>query len=58
MYFLFHYLERKSAVDGGGCYSSTVMAAVGHEVMQVMQRMQSSALTGTDFFESGYSGKS
>jgi len=41
-----------------GCYSSTVMAAVGHEVTQVMQRMQSSALTGTDFFESGYSGKS
>lgn len=30
-------------------YSSTVMAPVGHEVTHAIQRMQSSALTGTDF---------
>jgi hypothetical protein len=29
--------------------SSTVMASVGHEATQASQRMQSSALTGTDF---------
>ena len=34
-------------------YSSTVTAPVGHEVTHVMQRRQSSALTGTDFFDSG-----
>ncbi len=38
--------------------SSTVMASVGQEVTQAIQRMQSSSLTGTDFSVSGYSGRS
>ena len=38
--------------------SSTVIASVGHEVTQAIQRMQSSGLTGTDFVESGYSVRS
>jgi hypothetical protein len=38
--------------------SSTVIASVGHEVTQAMQRMQSSGLTGTDFCVSGCSGRS
>jgi hypothetical protein len=36
-----------------GYSSSTVMAPVGQVVTHVMQRIQSSGLTGTDFFESG-----
>jgi hypothetical protein len=34
-------------------YSSTVIAPVGHEVTHAMQSMQSPALTGMDFLESG-----
>ena len=39
-------------------YSSTVIASVGHEVTHAMHWMHSSLRTGTDFLESGYSGKS
>lgn len=39
-------------------YSSTVIACVGHDVTQAMHAMQSLSRTGTDFWLSGYSGKS
>ena len=39
-------------------YSSTIIAPVGQEVSQVLQRIHSSALVGTDFFESGQSFRS
>ena len=47
--------QRSFAAD---FWSSTIIASVGHDVTQAIHKMQSSALTGTDFFVSGCLGRS
>jgi len=55
---IYKSISKQPSVQMFFAYSSTVIASVGHEVTHTMPCMHSSFHTGTDFWLSGYSGRS